>query len=519
MNSIRKRIFKKSRMVLFVLCVLSLFELSHPEIVKAGVYDNAYTFYQTYGNEMSFCAGTNKQGEIYYATKAKKDESTGIRYTTIGWKVRILNQTGALVETLYYQLGGSNMSSIDVRTVNGYEYCLYRVTLSNIKSRLSTAGLNTLNNPNCSIIFDACTTTKLNGVIQGGMTDAGPSWGNVYTTYNGIVNAQDWSSTTKETLKSYYNKTVDGLFYNVTLNKGNGISQVTGAGKYCFGTTIQIQANSADGYHFSGWTGSFASSSASTSFVLYDSDVTLTANATENNYTIVYKSEAGTGSVPSQSAKYTDFITVPSEGYWLEGSSLAGWTTNNNSSEVQYAKGQQIQVRTLVHSLGLQATNGATITLYATWDYGPVITTEKIFVALEDAQKGKITEAWLAERATALDQEDGEIPYGKNESTSFLMLDYTPTDFTEFRSEGSVTETFLAEDSAGNTSRKIIQINIVDTCVYPANRVWGKVRFISGRYFKDENGNLISEELGGLDDDSIWRLEEEYRGLLEKLFR
>lgn len=519
MNSIRKRILKKSRMVLFILCVLSLFELFPSEVVKAGVYDNAYTFYQTYGNEMSFLAGANNQGEIYYATKAKKDENTGIKYTTLGWKVRIFNQKGVLVETLYYQLGGNHMSSIDVRTQGGYEFCLYRVTLSNIKSRLSQAGLNALCNPNCNIIFDACTTTKLNGVLQGGMTDSGPSWGDVYTTYNGIVNAQNWSSTTRETLKSYYNKSVEGLFYNVTLTKGNGISQVTGSGKYCFGTKINIQAETTDGYHFSGWTGSFSSSSASTSFVLYDSDITLSANAVENNYTIVYKSGMGTGSIPSQSVKYTDCVMVPSEGFFLEGAALAGWTTNDKSSTVRYIKGQQVQVSNLVKGLGLQSSNEAIITLYATWDYGPMIMTDKIYVALEDAQKGKITEAWLSERAEAFDQEDGAIPYGKNERTSFFMQDYLPTDFTEFQGEGWVTETFLAVDSAGNISKKKIKVYIVDTSMYPEGCIFGEVRFISKRYFVDENGNLISEDLGGLDSNSVWRLDEEYRGILKKIFQ
>ena len=65
-----------------------------PDYVKADVYDNAYTFYQTYENEMVFKSGENNQGEIYYATKAKKDSSAGIRYVTLGWKVRLLNGDG-----------------------------------------------------------------------------------------------------------------------------------------------------------------------------------------------------------------------------------------------------------------------------------------------------------------------------------------------------------------------------------------------------------------------------------------
>ena len=73
-----------------------------PEYKKMAVYDSADAFYQAYANEMKFLPGTNNQGEIYYATKAKKDVNTGIKYTTLGWKIRIFNKEGALVDTLYY---------------------------------------------------------------------------------------------------------------------------------------------------------------------------------------------------------------------------------------------------------------------------------------------------------------------------------------------------------------------------------------------------------------------------------
>lgn len=506
-------------MVLAILCVLSLLKVFAPETVKAGVFDNAQTFYQTYGKEMTFQAGASNQGEIYYATKAKEDKSTGIKYTTIGWQVRVLNSSGALVDTIYYKYGGSNMICVDTRTVDNYKYKLYKVTLTNIKSRLSQAGKNVLNNPGCSIVFDACTTTKIDGVEQGGMTDNGPSWGKVYTTYNGIVNAQDWTAATKETLKTYYNKTVKGLFYSVNLSKGMGISQVSGAGKYLFGSTVTIQAKAADGYHFSSWSGSGSSSNATYSFVIYGKDVSFTANAAENTYKVVYDGNGGQGSIPSQTLNYSGMLTMPSSGVTLEGSSLAGWTTNKEVSTVQYAKGKATAIKDIVHKLQLQGRNGATITLYATWDHGPTIKTEEIYVSLSDARNGKITEEWLSKRAEATDQEDGEIPYGKNAATSFLMEDYQTTDFTGFRDSGSVTETFWAVDSAGNSTRKRIKVHIIDTQMHSAKQLTGKLRFISSKYFKDENGNLISQADGGLEDNSIWRLDEEYRGILEQLFR
>ena len=492
--------------------------LEEPEITQAGTYDNAYAFYQTYENEMAFRPGASNQGEIYYATKGKKNVNAGIRYATVGWKVRVFNSAGALVETLYYQLGGKHMTSVNVCTVGGYEYCLYRVTLTNLKSRLSKAGRDALSSPNCNIVFDACITTRIKGKLQGGMTDTGSSWGKVYTTYNGIVHAEDWSSATKESLKSYYGKTVAGLFYNVTLTEGAGIRQVTGAGRYCFGTTVSVQAECEDGYHFSEWTGSKSSVNESFKFVLYGNDISLTAKAAENTYRIIFNANGGQGSISQKTCKYSDTMMLPADGVSIEGATLSGWKLSKEEGRMDFTTGQKISIKELVNRLKLQRKNGSAITLYAVWDYGPLIETETIYVSLKDAIEGRVTEEWLAKRALAHDREDGEIPYGKNKNTSFFMENYKASNFTKLQKEGCVTETFLAVDSAENRTRKEIEVYVIDTPIYPEEKVFGRVRFISKSYFSDKNGNLLGEELGGLAEDSIWRMEESYLKVLKNLF-
>ena len=488
------------------------------DVVQAGVYDDAYTYYQTYENEMRFLPGSKNEGEIYYATKGKLNLSAGTRYTTIGWKVRVFNSAGALVDTVYYKLDGNHMSKVSARTIDGYEYCLYRVTLANLKSRLSSAGRETLNNPNCNIVFDACISVRKNGELQGGMTDAGPSWGEVYTTYNGIVNAAPWSAITKESLKSYYNKMVDGLFYEVSLKKGTGIRKVSGAGKYCFGTSVTIQAECEDGYYFSNWTGNIASEKQVFSFVLYGKNMNFTANAKENNYTVQFDSAGGMGNIPEQKVSYGGKIVLPATGTKKEGSSLSGWRISEIKYTQVYKPSVQLGVSELVKKLGLEKTNGAKIVFHACWDEGPLIQTEEIYISLADANAGKISESWLAKKASAHDLEDGEIPYGKNKNTSFVMENYKASDFTKRQEEGSIEKTFIAIDSAGNTTKKDVLIHIVNTKSYPEEKIFGRVRFISEKYFWDENKKLISEELGGLSEDSIWRWEESYRALLEKLF-
>ena len=490
-----------------------------PEIVQAGVYDDAYTYYQTYGDEMRFLAGSKNQGEIYYATKGKLNLSAGTRYTTIGWKVRVFNRAGALVDTVYYKLGGNHMTAVSERTVAGYQYCLYRVTLTNLKSRLSQAGLQTLNSEGCNIVFDACISVKKNGQLQGGMTDAGPSWGTVHTTYNGIVNAAPWSAATKASLNSYYNKTVDGLFYKVTLKKGNGIRQVSGEGKYCFGTTVTIQAECEEGYHFSSWTGSKNSNQAKYSFVLYGNDMSLTANAKENGYIVEFDSAGGNGRIPEQRYSYREKILLPTTGINKDGASLSGWKITETKYTHAYKPGVQLSVSDLVKKLGLERKDGAKIVFRASWDEGPLIQTEEIYISLVDAQNGKISESWLSQRASAHDLEDGEIPYGKHKNTSFVMENYRSSDFLNLEKAGSMEKIFIAVDSAGNTTSKNILIHVVNTEVYPEEKIFGRVRFISEKYFWDENGKLISEELGGLSNDSIWRWDASYRALLEKLFQ
>ena len=490
-----------------------------PDIVQAGVYEDAYSYYQSYENDMRFLSGTNNEGEIYYATKGKLNLTAGIRYKTIGWKVRVFDREGALVDTIYYKLGGNHMTQISVRIVDGYEYGLYKVTLENLKSRLSPAGLETLNSSDCNIVFDACICVRKNGVLQGEMTDAGPSKGEVYTTYNGIVNAAPWSEATRESLKSYYNKNVEGLFYKVEITDRIGIRQVSGAGTYCFGTTVTIQAECEDGYHFLNWTGSATSESQKYSFVLYGNNMSFTANAEENSYIVQFDSAGGNGSIPEQMLTYCERVILPKDGIRKANASLSGWKIKEEVYSHGYKPTEQLNLSDLVKKLGLERTDGAKIVFHASWDEGPLIQTEEIYVSLADAAAGKISESWLAKKASAHDLEDGEIPYGKHQNTSFFMENYRESDFTKFQEEGSIEKTFTAVDSAGNTTKKDILIHIVNTETYPEDKILGRVRFISEKYFWDKNKKLVSEELGGLADDSIWRWDDSYRVLLEKLFQ
>lgn len=565
-----------------------------PERVEAGVFDNAYTFYQSYENEMGFQPGANNEGEIFYATKGKKAVSSGTQYTTIGWKVTMKNSNGENIATLYYELGGDYMTTVDTQLVDGYEYTLYKVTLSNMRSRISRDANEALKTANCSIIFDACLALKINGVLQGGMTDGGPSWGNVYTTYKGIVGAVSWPDTTKETLKTYFNKTVEDIYYSVTLSKGTGVTEVTGAGKYCFGTLVTVKATVDSKYVFQSWTGNGNSTSSSYTFTilknmslkanaqkrnlqvnfykessggtypdayriyynntsgqafpdfgwektgLHQTGWSLYKNATsamykitngiaqswidaylpevdlyavwaENRYNLVYDGNEGTGQIEPVSAVYSQEILLAEEGFKREGYSICGWSTKKGATEAEFQKGEKVFISDLAKAQNLEYTNEGTIVLYAVWDNAPIIMVEDIYVSLEDAKNGVITENWFQNYVSAKDAEDGELP--------FSMVDYSSIDFTSFEKDGAVSQTFSAVDSAGNKTIKRIWVYIVDTTIYDARLIFGTPRFLSGKYFKDESGNFMLPEHGGLWNNSIWRLDESYTQCLDMIFQ
>lgn len=151
------------------------------------------------------------------------------------------------------------------------------------------------------------------------------------------------------------------------------------------------------------------------------------------------------------------------------------------------------------------------VNLYAVWDYGPLIEAYDLYYTLEEAQKTTattgITEAELLSRATVTDEEDGELPpgadkdYGGGKKTTFVVSDYSITDFTSFTSDGSVTINYRAIDTAGNITNKMVTVHIVDTTAKKANT--GKVRFISKKH------------LNTLDEDSVWRVDPEYNTQLQ----
>ena len=595
----KKRAIKKMTkvIVIFIVCMTAMF--FKMEQAEAAPFDNAYEFYEMYGKQIAFIPLEGADGSIYYASRGKS-ATTSIKYALLGWQVSVFDGKGNVLDRIYYVRGGKNMVQVDRRTVNGYVYTLYKVTWSNLKSRMSEKARAALEKADCNIIFDGCMTVTIDDENQGGMDENGPKWGRVYTTYDGIVKAENWTSASKSALKSYYEKEVTGLFHTVTLVKTDGITSVSGSGRYCYGTEIKISAKVANGYAFSMWSGPITSTDVNLTYVIGLKDVTFTAYAKKftikvnffrgdeedgiptetrwyncnqtgqkfpdlgwknkgyhqvgwsktigaetmdytltneislswmknnypeinlyavwepNSYRIQFMPNGGTGRIDGVTLTYNDQLQLPETGFWRTGQDLAGWGLTQFLFE--YDLGVTVDVAELVKAKGLEYRHDVLIRIFAIWGNGPKIYAEDVYVSLSDAQKGRVSIRWLSEFALAMDGEDGHIPYGIHEKNSFVLTNYQMKDYVGLKKPGSVTENFRAIDSDGNVSNKTITVHIVDSTVYDDELYYGSSRFISKEYYKDVDGNYISEKNGGLASASIWRYRQEYADLLDALF-
>lgn len=167
----------------------------------------------------------------------------------------------------------------------------------------------------------------------------------------------------------------------------------------------------------------------------------------------------------------------------------------------------------------LVAEDGGEITLYAVWDDCPWIQAQDLYYTLEQAQSGFITEEEILSHATATDREDGSpILPGTNPApsdpevfTSFTIPDYQAEEFTNLQHDFATSENLTVVDHTGNTYVKQIMVYVTDTTPKKITQMdlTGVTRFINSKYYHKPY------EEGGLEDNSIWKVDPEYRAELE----
>lgn len=239
--------------------------------------------------------------------------------------------------------------------------------------------------------------------------------------------------------------------------------------------------------------------------------VTLYAQWEANTYTIRFHPNGGEGQMDDVTpVSYDISVELPKCSYTKENeygaSYFKGWNLSADETNILYRDKDTV--------LNLAEEQDAVIILYAIWDDCPGIEAKDLYYTLEQAKNGDITEDELLYQARAFDLEDNEILPGTHENNSFRVIDYQESDFTQFQSSGSVTETYQVIDSCGNTYAEQITVYIVDTT---PDRIKtnsddlskeGTTRFISEKYY------YVPYENGGLESNSIWLVKAEYRQVL-----
>ena len=497
-----------------------------------------------------------------------------------GYKMSVKNSSGNVIQTIYYQMGGSYMTLKCQAKSSGKEYMMYKIPLRYVRNRMNQESLDALSSGSCTIILDACMVLRVNGKNRGGMNDNGPSWGKVYTTYAGISKAANWTDSALSALYSYYGKTVRGLFHTIDVRKSTGISSVSGGGTYCYGTYVTISASSSAGYDFTNWNNDSSMSLSSYGFYV-NSGGTYTAYAKagtiavtfwrntsasdsektsksytygginqafpavgwqmagyhmngwgnnsydttavypllcgvanswiesnrpskniyavwqENEYTIEYDTGV------SATVKYSDTVTLPSQHMCI------GWILGEEYPDIKYAPGESIQVADLCRILGIEYTDKAVIRMYALWEHEPTIEADDMFFSIKQARNGGITEQLIGSLISATDVEDGDIAFGDNEINYLKVKNFDDRKIESARDKDIIEIVLEAKDSYGNITQKTISITFADTQVKERTKAFGKIRFISEKYYG-------KNKAGGLMENSRWLNDPEFNSLLRE---
>ena len=107
--------------------------------------------------------------------------------------------------------------------------------------------------------------------------------------------------------------------YNVILNAGSGIEKTTGGGSYRYGQSVTIDAAVKEGYHWLNWKGNYKGGSGGEQtvdakkfvFTMPAGNVTMTANAEANRYTIHFDPNGGAGHIDDIETTYDTDVTLP----------------------------------------------------------------------------------------------------------------------------------------------------------------------------------------------------------------
>ena len=205
-----------------------------------------------------------------------------------------------------------------------------------------------------------------------------------FTYEKGQVDGADITETTilpdgSRVIDLYYNRNT----YNLTLDKGEGIDSVSGAGSYEYGATVTIDAIVSEDYTWNSWTGTNNTEQKNYTFTMPAEDVQETANATRNkpiDYSISYDLNGGTLEHENPSIYNVETPSFTLNNPTKTGYEFTGWTGSNGATpqvtvtvsqgttgDLNY-KANWMPITYVIHFDGNGATSGETPDVTGTYD-------------------------------------------------------------------------------------------------------------------------------------------------------
>ncbi len=249
----------------------------------------------------------------------------------------------------------------------------YTLTIKHYLENIEDTNYTCVKTTNVGNIINNTTITLSNykETIENGTYN----YGSLTESVSGAENSKIETTNVKEniTICLYYKRNT----YNLTLVKGEGISNVTGQGRYKVGKVVPINATigNYEGYDTTwiNWTSDKQNlisdaniTNQSSTITMPAGDITLTANGSKilKTYTITYNLNGGTGEIQNQtkthgqSIKLSGVIPTRTE-YGLHDAPIIynflGWSTNKDATGAMYEKNETY-------------TENGDITLYAVWE-------------------------------------------------------------------------------------------------------------------------------------------------------
>lgn len=187
----------------------------NPIYAKAGVYDNAYTYYQNYGSDSSTPARLNASDGYIYFCSAGLASTTNTRYKTVGYKITI--HVGTQTDSVEVKLGGTYVRNVSEVTKDGYTYVLRKVGFNRLKTLFNgnnDISWNRIYRSRNTYSFDAIMTVVEKGKQLCGNVSETSGYRQIradnnkylFRTARSIKSARNWNNPSD--LDSFFNKYV-----------------------------------------------------------------------------------------------------------------------------------------------------------------------------------------------------------------------------------------------------------------------------------------------------------------------